>query len=235
MITRRDGLLWVAAAAAILPQMAGRAMAQSVSGSVGPALDNLALWPVDAIPPLTGPGYGSDPDLMNPRSPWPLTLTPGQKALVKALADLILPDDGESPGAGEAGVVDFIDEWVSAPYPTQGDDRDQILRGLAWLDAQAGVGFAGATPDAQAHILDAIFAAQPGAGLANQAAFAHRLRTLIILGFYTMPAGREAIGYIGNQPVKGGYPGPSEDALVHFQKLLIALDLKDPGQPWETA
>ncbi len=235
MITRRLGLQWMAAAAAILPQMAGRAMAQTAPGPAGPALANLAPWPAGPIAPLGGPGYGSDPDLMNPKAPWPLTLTGSQKNLVKALADLILPDDGESPGAGEAGVADFIDEWISAPYPAQSDDRDQIVRGLVWLDAQSGGDFSAAAADTQAHILDAIFASPPDASLTNPAAFAHRLRTLIVLGFYTMPVGRDAIGYIGNQPVKGGYPGPSEEALVHFQKLLITLDLKDPGQPWETA
>ncbi len=71
MITRRQGLQWVVAAAAILPQMAGQALAQTASGPTGPALVDLAPWPTDPIALLTGPGYGSDPDLMNPKAPWP--------------------------------------------------------------------------------------------------------------------------------------------------------------------
>ena len=35
------------------------------------------------------------------------------------------------------GVVDFIDEWISAPYPQQRADRELILKGLPWLNAEA--------------------------------------------------------------------------------------------------
>ena len=53
------------------------------------------------------------------------------------LCDLIIPQDAESPSASSVGVVDFIDEWVSAPYPSQRQDRKTILDGLAWLDTEA--------------------------------------------------------------------------------------------------
>ncbi len=48
---------------------------------------------------------------------WPLTLTPAQRRLAAVLVDLIIPADEHSPSAPAVGVVDFIDEWVSAPYP----------------------------------------------------------------------------------------------------------------------
>ncbi len=218
MITRRESMAWMAAAAAMLP-----ITAQAQTPAAPP-------WPTQPIDPLTGPGYGSDPDLMNPKAPWPLTLTASQKAQVAVLCDLILPKDDTSPGAGEAGVADFIDEWISAPYPTQSTDRDQILRGLAWLDAQAGGSFAVAPTNAQARILDTIATATPDSAPAG---FFMRLRTLIVLGFYTLPVGRDAMGYIGNQPVHGDYPGPTPEALDHFHALLATLNLKDPGQPWQ--
>lgn len=219
MISRRQSLAWMAAAIATLPVTA--------HAQTGPTA---TPWPADPITPLTGSGYGSDPDLMNPKAPWQLTLTAAQKPLVVVLCDLILPRDETSPGAGEAGVADFIDEWISAPYPTQSADRDQILRGLAWLDAQAGGSFAAAAPDTQTRILDSIAAATPDQAPAG---FFLRLRTLIVLGFYTLPAGRDAMGYIGNQPVHGDYPGPTPEALDHFHALLTNLNLKDPGQPWQ--
>jgi len=66
-------------------------------------------------------GYGSDPDLSKnyrPGEPWPLTLTAEQRRLSGIVSDLIIPADDRSPSASAMGVVDFIDEWVSAPYPT---------------------------------------------------------------------------------------------------------------------
>ena len=48
---------------------------------------------------------------------WPLTLTKEQRATATALCDLIIPADDTSPAASSVGVVDFIDEWISAPYP----------------------------------------------------------------------------------------------------------------------
>lgn len=219
MITRREGLAWLAAATGMIPITAR-------------AQGAMTAWPTASISPVSGPGYGSDPDLMDPKAPWPLTLDAGQRALVTVLCDLILPADDTSPGAGEAGVADFIDEWVSAPYPTQSSDRDQTLRGLAWLDTQAGAGGFVATPVAgQTAILDGLAAGDTS--LSQPSAFFHRLRTLIVLGFYTMPVGKAAMGYIGNQPVHGDYPGPTPEAMDHFHALLARLNLKDPGQPWQ--
>ena len=235
MISRREGLQWIAAAVALLPSMA--AVPARAQTAAGPPLTPSAPWPSDPLARLAGPGYGTDPDLMKPRVTWPLTLTETQKPQVTVLCDLILPKDATSPGAGEAGVADFIDEWISAPYPTQQDDRDQILRGLAWLDAQAtalgATTFAAATPAVQTQILDAVSAATPDPSLSAAADFFHRLRTLVILGFFTLPAGRAAIGYLGNTPTQGDWPGPSDEALTHFHNLLASLNLKDPGTPWK--
>ena len=72
--------------------------------------------------PPAAPGYGTDPDLVTPHKRgefWPLTLSVAQRQLAAVLSDLIIPADEHSPSASSVGVVDFIDEWVSAPYPTQ--------------------------------------------------------------------------------------------------------------------
>jgi hypothetical protein len=82
-------------------------------------------------------GYGSDPDLSlnyHAGELWPLTLTPAQRRLAATLSDLIIPADDRSPSASAAGVVDFIDEWVSAPYPDCLRDRGIVLGGFMWLD-----------------------------------------------------------------------------------------------------
>ena len=64
-------------------------------------------------------GYGVDPDLNDPNVPWHKTLSAHQLATVAAIADQILPAEGEYPAPSTLGIPDFIDEWVSAPYPEQ--------------------------------------------------------------------------------------------------------------------
>jgi len=110
-------------------------------------------------------GYGTDPDLIKVYKPgelWPLTLTGQQRATARVLCDLIIPADASSPSASEVGVVDFIDEWISAPYPQQRQDRVIILKGLAWLNTEAASrhgpnsSFASITNDQQTAICDDI-------------------------------------------------------------------------------
>src|ERR1700738_4759585 len=84
-----------------------------------------------------GSGYGTDPKLLKTYKPgelWPLTLTSRQRRTAHVLCDLILPADASSPSASEVGVVDFLDEWISAPYEGQRRDRAMLLYGLRWLD-----------------------------------------------------------------------------------------------------
>ena len=50
---------------------------------------------------------------------------------------MILPRDQLGPAASEVGVVEMIDEWVSAPYPQQQTDRPVVLEGLAWIEAES--------------------------------------------------------------------------------------------------
>ncbi len=85
-------------------------------------------------------GYGRDPDLLKVYAPgdlWPLTFTKEQRRTVTALCDVIIPADDKSPSASSVGVPDFIDEWISAPYPQQQADREVVLTGLAWLDEES--------------------------------------------------------------------------------------------------
>ncbi|WP_335309984.1 gluconate 2-dehydrogenase subunit 3 family protein [Sphingomonas phyllosphaerae] len=174
-------------------------------------------------------GYGRDPDLTAPKVPWPLTLTKAQRATVDMLGDMILPADAASPGAGTLGVGAFIDEWISAPYPQQQEDRAKILAGLAWMDAQSrvlnGGDFAAGTATQRATLLDALTVETPSAAMAQPVAFMDRLRNLFVLGFYSLPEGKADMGYIGDQPTEGPYPGPTPEAQAHFMALLASLKL----------
>lgn len=164
-------------------------------------------------------GYGTDPDLVKEwhGGPWPLTLTePGRKT-VTALCDLIIPADEQSPAASAVGVVDFIDEWISAPYPQQRADRAIVLPGLAWIDEESnrrfGKGFAGVSNAQRAQIADDICsAARAKPGFARAAAFFARFRDLTAGGFYTTPIGMKDIGYTGNVPL-ATFDGPPLAAL----------------------
>ena len=124
---RREAIKWMLAATATVSLLNFRSFGAGVSAT----------------------GYGTDPDLMKDYKPgdlWPLTFTKEQHRAAAALCDVIIPADDKSPSAGRLGVPDFIDEWISAPYPEQQADRQEILSGLAWLDQESdsrfGKGFA---------------------------------------------------------------------------------------------
>jgi hypothetical protein len=136
---------------------------------------------------------------------------------VTALCDLILPADGVSPGAGSLGVQDFVDEWISAPYPGQAADRPVVLEGLAWLDAESnrrfGLDFADGGHREMTSICDGICSeAAAGPELRKAAAFFDRFRSICMGGFYTTPEGTRDIGYVGNVAL-ARFDGPPPELL----------------------
>ena len=185
-----------------------------------------ATWPLLEVRTATvavaaTPGYGTDPSLTRDYRPgelWPLTFTPGQRRLVAALADLIVPADQQSPAASAVGVVDFIDEWVSAPYPQNRRDRPLVLEGLGWLDAESsrrfGQGFAALAVAEQTLLCDDICApARSAAALQPAARFFARFRDLTAGAFYSTAAGRKDLGYLGNVPLTH-FDGPPAALLA---------------------
>jgi hypothetical protein len=113
--------------------------------------------------------------------------------------------------------VDFIDEWISAPYPQQRADREIILPGLQWIEAEAqnrfGQPFAGIKDEQRAAIADAICSpAKAAPDAATAAKFFARFRDLTAGGFYTTPVGMKDIGYVGNVPMER-FDGPPPELL----------------------
>jgi hypothetical protein len=172
----------------------------------------------------TAHGYGTDPDLLatyHAGQLWPLTLTTGQRRLAASLADVIIPADERSPSASAVGVVDFIDEWVSAPYPAGQRDRPVVLEGLDWLDAEAvrrfGRGFPELGSSEQHGICDEICdkaRARPEHDTA--AHFFAVFRDLTAAGFYSTPVGRNDLGYIGNV-ASASFAGPPAELLSRLK------------------
>ena len=200
---RRTSIKWMMAAAAAMQSLQLQA-GESAARDIAP---NQA-------------GYGTDPDLVKEwkaGGPWPLTLGDGARLTTAALCDLIIPADEQSPAASKVGVVDFIDEWISAPYPQQRGDRELILPGLLWIEAEAqkrfGKSFPALSGAQQGAIADDICsAAKAKPEFSTAARFFARFRDLTAGGFYTTPVGMKDIGYTGNVQLDR-FDGPPLEVL----------------------
>jgi len=198
---RRTAIKWILSAAAAIP-----------------VLNRVALG-ADAPPEPTG--YGPDPDLQKTYKPgelWSLTFTPAQRRAATALCDTIIPADSHSPSASQVGVVDFLDEWISAPYfePFQ-RDSDLIIAGLTWIDGESAArfqaSFADLTDVQRSAICDDIcHLASAQATYRQPAKFFARFRDLVAGGFYTTPEGTKDLRYVGNVPM-ATFDGPPLEVL----------------------
>lgn len=193
---RRTTLKWMLAAASSLPL-----------GHLVPAAAKGAPQP-----------YGSDPrllDVYHPGDLWPLTFTPRERQCATILCDVIIPADATSPSASAVGVVDFIDEWISAPYAQQQADRKIIRDGLAWFEAEAQRRYGKPMPQLdqqQLHaVCDEICYARKARN-AQAATFFARFRDLTAGGFYTTPRGRSDLRFVGNMPL-ATFDGPPLEVL----------------------
>lgn len=222
-VDRRTTIKWLAAT--MLAANAGCGTHRRFVGEEIPPL------PSPKAPPAVAGGYSGDPDLLNPVVPWPRIMTGAELAIAARLGDLVLPADAKSPAASALGVPDFIDEWVSAPYPQQLRDREIIIEGLEWLDGEAharfGASFVSVGDNEAATLLDAVATAgQPGSRAPGD--FFDRFRYLAVGAFYTTAEGMADVGYIGNVAITGKYPGPSDAAMEHLLGVLRQLDLPAP-------
>lgn len=227
-LSRRESLKWVGAlsASSLIPN--------SVSALTMSADKNVAQghWPTLTLPPINAKGYGKDPNLLiPPKSPWPKTLTAKQLNLVAVLADILVPREGSVPSGSEVGVPDVVDEWVSAPYSRQQHDRLTILSALAWIDDEAQLRFEQSfihlTEQKRLEIIDDIAFDRED----NNPAFARIIpafsgfRSLVLAAFFSSPAGMKDIGYMGNVPIMGDYPGPTKEAMKHLEQVVKQLGL----------
>ncbi len=162
----------------------------------------------------------TDPDLVNPVVPWDAILTNAEMKTVTALCDVILPEDDVSPSARAVGVPEFINEWVSAPYPDQERDLQTVRGGLVWLNTESdkrfGTAFHSLEESQKIAICEDIHH-QPDARpeFRQAAAFFNRFRWLTLCGFYTTEAGRKDVGYIGNVPLTD-FPGATPEQIRYL-------------------
>jgi hypothetical protein len=199
-LPRRDVLKFIAASALLPHGMMSPVVAQAVT---------------------TVKGYGTDPDLIKEHKPgdvWPLVMNDVQRSACKTLADIILPADDLGPAASSLRVHDYIDEWISAPYPSQVEDRPIILNGLAWIDSEAQrlhqKNYGAISSAQQIGICQSI--AEPDAKSPDHQKlhpFFLRFRAIAMGAYYGTTAGWKSIGYIGNVP-SVNFDGPSPELLA---------------------
>ena len=139
----------------------------------------------------------------NGATAWKLrVLTPREWATVGVLSDWILPADEISGSATDAGVPEFIDDWLDFQ---RGDLLIEIREGLAWMDAECQHNFRHNFVDCnstqQQQILDRIAWPEKAAPQdAKAVAFFNQFRDLTLSGFYTSEMGTRDLPYIGNEP-----------------------------------
>jgi hypothetical protein len=122
---------------------------------------------------------------------------------VHALSDLIIPADERSGSATQAGVPEFIDEWLDLRGGTL---LAEVRGGLIWLDMECNRKFSRDFVDCSAaqqkQILDRV--AYPQKAASEDAAgvvFFNRMRDLVVSGFFSSKMGVKDLPYLGNQMV----------------------------------
>lgn len=177
---------------------------------------------------LTAPGTVENPAGEKPAD-WDLLLNPEEIRCLSVLCDLIIPEDAHSPAASELGITDFLNEWISAPFPPQMLDRITIRGGLVWLDGECrhrhAKSFVALDPSQQRALCDDIQKPddkKPEFLMGTR--FFTRLRELTCSGFYTTPEGRRDLNYQGNVPLSQ-FNGPPPEVLEVLEVRLKALGL----------
>ncbi len=127
---------------------------------------------------------------------------------VCVLCDLIIPADEHSGSATQAGVPEFLDDWIAFRTDQDGNQnlQAQIFGGLMWLDRESNArfqkDFADASADQQTQILDRIAYPKRAAKEDHPwAVFFTEFRSLTISGFFSSKMGVKDLPYLGNTAV----------------------------------
>jgi len=131
----------------------------------------------------------------------PKTLDGHEYKTVVVLSDIIVPADERSGSATQAGVPEFIDDWLGLNGGTQ---LDAVRGGITWLDLESnrayGHDFIDAPESEKKQLLDRI--AYPKTAAPEDAAgvvFFNQIRNLVLSGFYSSKMGIEDLPYLGNK------------------------------------
>lgn len=184
-------------------------------------LKALTAVPAAVLVPLS-PAQAAERHGASAHTPAPSSATPAaykRKVLndhewktIRVLSDMIIPVDARSGGATEAGVPEFIDDWVDF---RRGTILAEIRGGLTWLDMECNRlfnhDFADCSETQQKQILDRIaFPPKAAPEDANAVAFFNHLRDLVVSGFFSSQIGVKDLPYLGNTMVADWQGCPPE-------------------------
>jgi len=170
--------------------------------------------PVKKEPPVT-PGRTPEEAERDKKIHAQTFFTPAEMQLLTVLVDIILPADGVSGSASQAGVPAFI-AFMAKDIPSH---QTPLRGGLNWIDHRAkhlfGVGFIALKPAQRLQIIDEIaYPEEAKTEVKPGVAFFNRLRDLTVTGFYTTEMGFKDLDYRGNQP--NAWDGVPQEVLDQY-------------------
>lgn len=120
---------------------------------------------------------------------------------ISILSDIIIPKDGTSGSATDAGVPAFI-EFIVKDMPHH---QIPMRGGLKWLDIQClkrfNADFASCTSQQQIEMVDEIaYPDKAKPEMKQGVAFFNKMRDLTACGFFSSEIGIKDLGYAGNKP-----------------------------------
>ncbi len=134
---------------------------------------------------------------------------------ITVLVDIIIPRDGKSGSASDAGVPDFI-EFMVKDKP---EFQTPVRGGLTWLDNHAKGRFGKtfidlSSRDQIAIVEDIAYPEKKKPGFSHGIAFFSLMRNLTASGFWSSKMGIQDIGYQGNTPNQ--WDGVPEEVLQQY-------------------
>jgi len=140
---------------------------------------------------------------------------PHEMKTISILADIIIPKDGTSGSATDAGVPAFI-EFIVKDMPHH---QTPMRGGLKWLDLQCmkrfNADFASCTSQQQIEMVDEIaYPEKAKPEMQQGVAFFNKMRDLTACGFFSSEIGIKDLGYAGNKPNQ--WDGVPQDVLDQY-------------------
>ncbi|HUY12512.1 MAG TPA: gluconate 2-dehydrogenase subunit 3 family protein [Terriglobia bacterium] len=181
-----------------------------------------AFVPLASLGAVAAYAHPATPAEPSPAAFQPKTLDPHEWQTVRILSDWIIPADDRSGSATQAGVPEFIDEWLTFKG---GNLLAEVRGGLTWIDMECNRlfqhDFTACSAAQQKQILDRI--AYPGKaapGDVNAAAAFSHLRDLVVSGFFSSKMGVGDLPYLGNKML-AEWDGCPENVL---ERLGVSYD-----------
>lgn len=169
-------------------------------------LKSAALTPAAALVPvsaLTAPAVAA----AQTRKATAPALSVGQRRILDAVVDTLIPHDETGPGALESGVSDYIESYMAGFGATE---KGGFSQGLEAIDAFArstySGGFAELTPEKREECLSALEANKGTGFQPNSQTFFNRVRRLTLEGMFGDPFYGGNKGFAGWDLLR--YPGP---------------------------